>query len=112
MRRASFPVALGFVGRRRGSFPERMMTMATQLDFDYGMARFISFRDLEACERVRRITRAELTKHPNPDFRISVHDEAPAFYRAFADDLVGRVRAARDEGRTFVAILPAGPIPQ
>ncbi len=86
--------------------------MATQLDFDYEMARFISFRDGEACERVRRITRAELTNHPNPDFRISVIDDAPAFYRAFADDLVGRFRAARDEGRTFVAILPAGPMPQ
>src|SRR5205085_7250589 len=70
------------------------------------------FRDAEACERVRRIRRAELTAHPNPDFRIAIVDEAGAFYQAFADDLVGRIRAARDEGRTFVAILPVGPMPQ
>jgi glucosamine-6-phosphate deaminase len=89
-----------------------MMTMATQVEFNYEMARFISFRDREACERVRRITRAELTKHPNPEFRIAIVDEAAAFYRAFADDLVGRIREARDQGRTFVAILPAGPMPQ
>jgi glucosamine-6-phosphate deaminase len=89
-----------------------MMTMATQVAFEYDMARFISFRDREACERVRRITRAELTKHPNRDFRISIVDEPAEFYRAFANDLVGRIRQARDEKRSFVAILPVGPMPQ
>jgi glucosamine-6-phosphate deaminase len=86
--------------------------LATEVNFDYGLARFISFRDRETCERVRRISRDELTKHPNPDFRISIADTAGEFYRRFAEDLVGRIRAARDEGRTFVAILPVGPMPQ
>lgn len=86
--------------------------METQLEFAYDLAPFISFRDREACQRVRRITRAELTAHPNPDFRIRIIDEPGAFYHAFADDLVGRIRAARDEGRSFVAILPVGPMPQ
>jgi len=86
--------------------------MVTQVEFEYDMARFIDFRDHDACERVRRITRAELTAHPNPDFRIAVVDEAGTFYRAFAEDLVGRIRRARDEGATFVAILPVGPMPQ
>src|SRR4051812_43739293 len=80
--------------------------------FTYGLARFVSFRDLEACERVRRISRADLASHPNPDFRIRIVDEAARFYRAFADDIVGRIRSARDEGRPFVAILPVGPMPQ
>jgi len=80
--------------------------------FEYEMARFISFRDRDECERVRRIRRDELTSHPNPEFRIAIVDDPGAFYRAFADDLVGRIRAARDEGRTFVAILPVGPMPQ
>jgi len=80
--------------------------------FEYEMARFISFRDREACERVRRIPRAELASHPNPEFRIRVVDDPAEFYRAFADDLVGRIRSARDEERTFVAILPVGPMPQ
>ena len=86
--------------------------MATQVNFDYGLARFISFRDRETCERVRRISRDELTNHPNPDFQISIVGTAGEFYRRFAEDLVGRIRAARDEGRTFVAVLPVGPMPQ
>jgi glucosamine-6-phosphate deaminase len=86
--------------------------LATQVEFDYGLARFISFRDPEACERVRQIRRAELADHPNPDFQISIVDDPAEFYRRFAEDFVGRIRAARDEGRTFVAILPVRPMPQ
>jgi glucosamine-6-phosphate deaminase len=86
--------------------------MATQVEFEYDMARFISFRDREACERVRRISRAELAEHPSADFRIHVIDESAAFYGAFAHDLVARFRRARDEGSSFVAILPVGPMPQ
>jgi glucosamine-6-phosphate deaminase len=80
--------------------------------FDYDLASFISFRDREACERVRAISRAEITRHANPDFRIRVVDRAEDFYRAFAEDIVGRIRASRDEGRTFVGIFPVGPMPQ
>ncbi len=86
--------------------------MAAQVEFDYGLARFISFRDAEECERVRRIKRDELTQHSNPDFRIGIVQEPADFYQRFAEDLVGRIRAARDEGRQFVAILPVGPMPQ
>ncbi len=86
--------------------------MATDVGFKYGLARFIDFHDEAECERVRRIPRAELTRHPNADFRIRIVDDADAFYAAFADDLVGRIRAARDEARPFVAILPVGPMPQ
>jgi glucosamine-6-phosphate deaminase len=80
--------------------------------FDYGLARFIDFRDRAECERVRRIPRSEIADHANREFRIGVIDAKPEFYRAFADDLVGRIRAARDQGRPFVAILPVGPMPQ
>jgi glucosamine-6-phosphate deaminase len=86
--------------------------LATQVEFDYGLARFISFRDRDACERVRAIRRSDLPSHPNPDFRIRIVDDPDEFYRAFADDLVGRIRAARDEERQLVAILPVGPMPQ
>jgi glucosamine-6-phosphate deaminase len=80
--------------------------------FEYGLARFIDFRDRAECDRVRRISRAELTEHPNPDFKIAVVEDPTEFYRYFAADLVGRIEAARDEQRTFVAILPVGPMPQ
>ena len=88
------------------------MTQTTPAEFTYDLAPFIAFRDRAACERVRRIPRARITEHPSPDFRIAVVDDATDFYRRFADDLVGRIRAARDEGRPFVAILPVGPVPQ
>lgn len=82
------------------------------MSFEYDIADFISFKDAAACARVRAITRSELTRHANPDFRIKVEDDPRSFYRSFADDLVDRIRAARDDGRTFVAILPVGPMPQ
>jgi len=80
--------------------------------FEYGLSPFIAFRDRAACERVRAIPRARLAEHPNPDFRIALVDEPRDFYTRFATDLVDRVRAARDEDRPFVAILPVGPMPQ
>jgi glucosamine-6-phosphate deaminase len=80
--------------------------------FEYGLASFLPFRDLDACERVRAITRERLTEHPNRDFRISVVDDRRGFYERFARDLVDRIRAARDGRRQFVAILPVGPMPQ
>ncbi len=80
--------------------------------FHYDLASFIPFRDLEACRRARGIPRSEITRHPNPDFKVRVIEDRLAFYQSFADDLVGRIRSARDEGCPFVAILPVGPMPQ
>ncbi len=80
--------------------------------FDFELARFIPFRDREACARVRAIRRADLVNHPNPDFRVRVIEDADRFFVSFALDLVGRIRAAAEEGRHFVVILPAGPMVQ
>jgi hypothetical protein len=51
-------------------------------DLEFELGRFISFRDRAACERVRKISPSEIVRHPNPAFRISVVDDAGAFYRA------------------------------
>ena len=80
--------------------------------FSPGLASFLPFRDAAACERARAITRERLTEHANPEFRISIEDDRDRFYERFARDLVDRIRAARDERRPFVAILPVGPMPQ
>jgi glucosamine-6-phosphate deaminase len=80
--------------------------------FDYDLSPFIAFRDRAACERVRAIGREQLAEHPNPQFRVSIVDDAREFYTRFAADLVGRIRAASEEDRPFVAILPVGPMPQ
>ncbi len=82
------------------------------MSFQYRMAQFIPFRDEAACARVRAIPRAKLCEHRNPQFRIRVVDDRTEFYTAFALDLVGRIAQAREEQRTFVAILPVGPMPQ
>jgi glucosamine-6-phosphate deaminase len=86
--------------------------MSQVSEFTYDLAGFLPFRDLEACERVRSISRDRLTEHANPEFRISIVDGRRSFYERFANDLVDRIRAARDDGRQFVAILPVGPMPQ
>lgn len=80
--------------------------------FEYGLAGFITFKDLEECRRVRAIPKEEITKHPNPDFKISVIEDPMEFYVAFAVDIVGRIRRALEEGRQFVGIFPVGPMPQ
>jgi glucosamine-6-phosphate deaminase len=80
--------------------------------FGYRLASIATFRDAYACARVRSITRAQICEHPNPDFHITVIDEADRFYAAFADDLVGRIRDHRDAGERLTLILPVGPVPQ
>jgi glucosamine-6-phosphate deaminase len=81
-------------------------------EFRFPLAAISTFRDQAACERVRRIPRSEITAHANPNFHIAVIDDADTFYRCFADDLVGRIRASRDAGTGLVLILPVGPVPQ
>ncbi len=82
------------------------------MTFSPPLAGFLPFRDKDACIAARGIRREDITTHWNPEFRIRVEDDKHAFYSAFAQDLVDRIRAARDEGREFVAILPVGPVPQ
>jgi glucosamine-6-phosphate deaminase len=80
--------------------------------FQYELANFICFRDKAACERVRSISRKDLTKHANPDFKIRIIDDPSSFYQAFANDLVERIRVSREAGEQLVLILPCGPVPQ
>ena len=82
------------------------------MDFKYRLADFIDFRDQAELARVRAITREEITKHPNPNFVIKVIDDKASFYSAFAIDIVRRIRESHAADEKFVAIIPAGPIPQ
>lgn len=83
-------------------------------DFVTRMHSFLPFQDEAACARARAVTRAQLEAgdHPNENFKIKVIEGRPAFYRAFALDIVKRLIAARDEGRKLVCIFPVGPVPQ
>ena len=68
------------------------------MTFSPQLASFLPFRDKDACIAARGISREAITRHWNPDFRIRVEDDKSAFYAAFANDLVDRIRSARDEG--------------
>jgi len=81
-------------------------------DFNYELASFIPFRDVAQAQRVRRITKQEITRHPNPNFKISVIEDPSEFYFQFALDIVRRIREKLEHGEEFVGIFPVGPMPQ
>ena len=80
--------------------------------FSPDLAKFIPFRDKDACARVRAIKKADLCRHSNPDFKIRVIEDPAELSLEFAMDIVNRIKSARDEGRKFVGIFPVGPMPQ
>lgn len=73
--------------------------------FTFSPAVFIPFRDQAVVARVRRIKREDITKHRNPDFRISVVPDADVEFR-WISDMFFRIKTAMDAGRPFVAIMP------
>ena len=77
--------------------------------FEYSPSKWVPFRDKEALARVRSITREDITKHPNPDFKIRVFKD-PEIPFLFVADMFYRIKTASDEGRPLVMILPQ-PIP-
>ncbi len=82
------------------------------MDFNYKLAKFIDFQDEKECARVRGITKEDIDKHPNKDFKIRVIDDPQEFYFDFALDIVGRIEEGAENGRDVVLILPVGPVPQ
>jgi glucosamine-6-phosphate deaminase len=74
-------------------------------EFRYSPSRWVPFRDVEALERVRRITREQIDKHPNPQFRIQiVPDDQVEFI--FVTDMYFRIVKAAEERRHCVLIVP------
>lgn len=74
-------------------------------DFTFAPATFIPFRDKAVIERMRRIKREQITRHRNPDFRISLMPDAEFEFR-WITDMFFRIRNAMEAGRTFVGIMP------
>jgi 6-phosphogluconolactonase/glucosamine-6-phosphate isomerase/deaminase len=73
--------------------------------FTYSPSRWVPFRDRKVLERVRSIRRRDITKHPNPDFRIRVvpDDQVAPLWLS---DLFSRIRRSAEDGRPLVLILP------
>jgi glucosamine-6-phosphate deaminase len=68
-------------------------------------APFVPFRDLKAVRKVIGIKRADLAKHRNPDYRISILPDAEMGFR-WVTDMFHRIHQAREEGRKVVIITP------
>ena len=81
-------------------------------DFKFDPARFIPFRNSKICAKVRAIKKEDITKHPNPDFKIRVIEEPSRFYFEFALDILTRIQRSLKQKKNLVLILPVGPTPQ
>jgi len=74
-------------------------------EFNFEPAPFVPFRDKEVIARCRVIKREEITRHPNPDFKIQViKDEDLAFI--WFGDIISRLIRASGSGEKFVMIVP------
>ena len=73
--------------------------------FTFAPATFVPFRDQRAVAKVRAIRRRDITRHRNPDFRITVIPDAELEHR-WITDMFFRVSEAMAAGRTYVMIMP------
>ncbi len=74
-------------------------------DFKYSPASFIPFRDLRVIEHVRRLTRAQITKHRNPNFKIKIIPNAELEF-LWVNDMFQRIKEAHDKNRPIVLVTP------
>ena len=65
----------------------------------------IPFRDMDVIRRVRQIRREDITRHPNPDFRIQVVPDADMEFNWLAD-MFHRIKTAADQRQRLVMITP------
>ena len=74
-------------------------------NFKYGISEWAPFKDEKVCEIVRNIKKEDIAKHPNPDVKITiVKDHDFSFMNVW--DIFSRVKAAADQERRLVLILP------
>ncbi len=74
-------------------------------EFKYSPSKWVPFRDMEAIEAARKIKREDITKHPNPDFKIEVYEDSEIEWM-FITDIFFRIKEAADKGERIVMILP------
>jgi len=83
----------------------------TKPTFTYASAPVHPFTDVEVCERVMRLKREDLCRHPNPQLKISIIEDSTQFTLKFLLDILSGIKRSLEEGRRHVIILPA-PNPQ
>lgn len=75
--------------------------------FSFQPSDFLPFRDTAVLDKVRAIRKADFCKHPNPNLRIRIIEDASVFGFSYLLDIVAGIKQALDEGRRHVVILPA-----
>jgi glucosamine-6-phosphate deaminase len=73
--------------------------------FTYDMARWLPFRDQEACKRARTITRDQITKPASAHLKIQIIPDDQFPFR-LVTEIFSRIKQASDEGRRLVFITP------
>lgn len=77
--------------------------------FTFSPADFVPFKDKAVLERIRNIKRADIEKHPNPEFKIKViRDDQIAFIQF--TDMLCRIKQASEAGQR-IAIITGNPNP-
>ena len=71
--------------------------------FKFKPADFVPYKNEEVLERCRNITREEMTRHPNPNFRIHIVDNPGAIW---IGDMVARIQRSDILNEKVVMILP------
>ena len=74
-------------------------------EFKFSPSTCIPFRDMDVIERVRRIRREDMARHPNPDFHIHIVPDGDMEFLWMAD-MFHRIKTAGNEGRRLVIITP------
>jgi glucosamine-6-phosphate deaminase len=74
-------------------------------EFTFEPSRHVPFRDKAAIARCRAITRQQIEKHPNKDFRIRVVPDAD-LGTIWVADMVRRLKEAAERSEEIVMILP------
>ncbi len=71
--------------------------------FTFEPAPWIPFKDKEVLECVRKITRKDMEKHSNPDFKIKI---VPDVVSLWVTDMVLRIRESDEQDKKLVMIMP------
>jgi glucosamine-6-phosphate deaminase len=77
------------------------------MSFSFKPAECLPFTDAAECERVRRIAKADVCEHPNPNFKIRIIENQAQFAYSYVLDIVAGIKRSLEEGRRHVIILPA-----
>jgi glucosamine-6-phosphate deaminase len=73
--------------------------------FVYEPSKWVPFRDREVLERIRKIKKEDIARHPNPEFKIKVVRD-PDIEFLWISDLFFRIKESAERNRRIVLILP------